>query len=286
MNYGTNGFAKIGPNTDFANGRGTQLKEFKNQYPNFTHSTYFWAMLSIFRKEVNQFLNSLLGYMVIIVFLVATGLLFWVFPQGNVMDYGFAEMGAFFNLTPFVFIFLIPAITMRSVAEEKKSGTLEWLLTKPLSEWEILSGKFLAAWVLSLLALLPTLLYFLSLYVLGSPAGNIDAAGVAGSYIGLALLSLVFTAIGIFGSCLTDNQLVAFVISVFLSYFFYSGLSSIAEIDIWARSSVFIHFLSLDGHFQALGKGLIDARDVFYLLSLAAAMLSAAKLLLSTRRWS
>jgi ABC-2 type transport system permease protein len=242
-------------------------------------------MLSIFRKEVNQFLNSLLGYMVLIVFLVATGLLFWVFPQGNVLDYGFAEMGSFFNLTPFVFIFLIPAITMRSFAEEKKSGTLEWLLTKPLSEWDILGGKFLAAWFLSFLALLPTLIYFISLFVLGAPTGNIDAAGVSGSYIGLLLLSLVFTSIGIFGSCLTDNQLVAFVISVFLCYFFYSGISSIAGIDIWAKSSLILSYFALDTHFQALGKGLIDFRDVLYFISLAIALLAASKIILSSRRW-
>jgi ABC-2 type transport system permease protein len=242
-------------------------------------------MLSIFRKEVNQFLNSLLGYMVLVVFLVATGLLFWVFPQGNVLDYGFAEMGSFFNLTPFVFIFLIPAITMRSFAEEKKSGTLEWLLTKPLSEWDILGGKFLAAWFLSFLALLPTLIYFISLFILGAPTGNIDAAGVTGSYIGLLLLSLVFTSIGIFGSCLTDNQLVAFVISVFLCYFFYSGISSIAGIDIWAKSSLILSHFALDTHFQALGKGLIDFRDVLYFISLAIALLAASKIILSSRRW-
>jgi ABC-2 type transport system permease protein len=242
-------------------------------------------MLSIFRKEVNQFLNSLLGYMVLVVFLVATGLLFWVFPQGNVLDYGFAEMGSFFNLTPFVFIFLIPAITMRSFAEEKKSGTLEWLLTKPLSEWDILGGKFLAAWFLSFLALLPTLIYFISLFILGAPTGNIDAAGVTGSYIGLLLLSLVFTSIGIFGSCLTDNQLVAFVISVFLCYFFYSGISSIAGIDIWAKSSLILSHFALDTHFQALGKGLIDFRDVLYFISLAIALLAARKIILSSRRW-
>lgn len=243
-------------------------------------------MFSIFRKEVNQFLNSLLGYMVLVVFLIATGLLFWVFPQGSVLDYGFAEMGAFFNLTPFVFIFLIPAITMRSVAEERKAGTLEWLLTRPLSEWQILSGKFLAAWVLSILALVPTVLYFISLYILGSPQGNIDSAGVAGSYLGLSLLSLVFTSIGIFGSCLSDNQLVAFVISVFLCYFFYSGISSLAAIDIWAKGSVVLGYLSLDNHYQSLGKGLIDLRDVSFFISITAILLLAAKLILSSRRWS
>ena len=177
-------------------------------------------MWTIFRKEVNQFLNSLLGYMVLAIFLIATGLLFWVFPENSVLEYGFAEMSGFFSLTPFVFIFLVPAITMRTFAEEKKAGTLEWLLTKPLSEGQILVGKFLASWALVLLALLPTLVYYFSLWILGSPQGNIDSAGVTGSYLGLVLLAGVFSSIGIFGSSLTDNQLVAFMVSVFLCFFF------------------------------------------------------------------
>lgn len=242
-------------------------------------------MLGIFRKELNQFLNSLLGYIVLMVFLLATGLLFWVFPQGNVLSYGFAEMGSFFNLTPFVFIFLIPAITMRSIAEEKRTGTMEWLLTKPLSEWQIIGGKFLASWTLALFALIPTLIYFISLYQLGQPQGNIDAAGVAGSYLGLCLLAMVFTAIGIFGSSLTDNQLVAFVLSVFSCYFFYAGLSSLAQIDIWSDASVVLQFLALDVHFQALGKGLIDFRDVFYFLSITILLLAASKTTLHSHRW-
>jgi ABC-2 type transport system permease protein len=242
-------------------------------------------MFSIFRKELNQFLNSILAYFVFVVFLVASGLLFWVFPQGNVLAYGFAEMGSFFSLTPFVLIFLIPAITMRAIAEEKRTGTLEWLLTRPLSEWEIIGGKFLAAWVLSLLALLPTIIYFLSLYYLGSPQGNIDAAGVAGSYVGLALLAMVFTSIGIFGSCLSDNQLIAFVLSVFFCYFLYSGLSSIAGIDIWSRASFFLQYLALDLHFQAMGKGLIDVRDLVYFLSVTLILLASGRFMLSSRRW-
>jgi ABC-2 type transport system permease protein len=242
-------------------------------------------MFTIFKKEVNQFLNSLLGYMVLVVFLVATGLQFWVFPGNNVLDYGFAEMSGFFGLTPLVFIFLIPAITMRTFAEEKKSGTLEWLLTKPLSEWSILFGKFLACWFLVILALLPTLFYFLSLWLLGSPVGNIDAAGVSGSYVGLILLAGVFCGIGIFGSCLTDNQLVAFVLSVFLSFLMYSGFSSVANIDVWSAASPVLTYLSLDFHYQALGKGLIDLRDVVYFLSVTSLMLFASRLTLSSRLW-
>jgi len=242
-------------------------------------------MWTIFRKEINQFLNSLLGYLVLVIFLVASGLLFWVFPDSSVLEYGFAEMTSFFSFIPFVFIFLIPAITMRSFAEEKKSGTLEWLLTKPLNEWSIIMGKFMAAWFLVFIALVPTLIYFWSLWILGSPSGNIDAAGISGSYIGLLLLAAVFSAVGIFGSSLTDNQLVAFVVSVFFCYFFYSGFHAISAIDVWSSASSVLEYLGLDFHYQALGKGLIDFRDVFYLCSVAVAMLFGTRLILTSRRW-
>lgn len=242
-------------------------------------------MWTIFRKEVNQFLNSLLGYMVLAIFLIATGLLFWVFPESSVLDYGFAEMSGFFSLTPYVFIFLVPAITMRSFAEEKKAGTLEWLLTKPLSESQILLGKFLASWALVLLALAPTLIYFCSLWILGSPQGNIDSAGVTGAYIGLVLLAGVFSSIGIFGSSITDNQLVAFVVSVFLCFLLYSGFGSAASINVWSNLSGTIAYLGLDYHYQALGKGLIDLRDVIYFASVVAIMLLSSLLVLHSRFW-
>ena len=242
-------------------------------------------MWTIFRKEVNQFLNSLLGYMVLAIFLIATGLLFWVFPENSVLEYGFAEMSGFFSLTPFVFIFLVPAITMRTFAEEKKAGTLEWLLTKPLSEGQILVGKFLASWALVLLALLPTLVYYFSLWILGSPQGNIDSAGVTGSYLGLVLLAGVFSSIGIFGSSLTDNQLVAFMVSVFLCFFLYSGLGSAASINVWSSASGLLAYLGLDYHYQALSKGLIDFRDVIYFISVLTLMLLSTLLVLHARLW-
>ena len=242
-------------------------------------------MWIIFKKEINQFLNSLLGYLVLVIFLVASGLLFWVFPESSVLEYGFAEMNSFFSFIPFVFIFLIPAITMRSFAEEKKSGTLEWLLTNPLIEWYIIFGKFLAAWFLVFIALVPTLIYFWSLWVLGSPTGNIDSAGVSGSYIGLLLLAAVFSAIGILGSSITDNQLVAFVLSVFFSYFLYAGFQAISTINVWSNASTVLEYLGLDYHYQALGKGLIDLRDVLYLVSVAVAMLFGTRLIILSRRW-
>src|SRR5688572_30150762 len=184
-------------------------------------------MIQVAVKEFRSFLNSLIAYIVIGVFLTSLGLLMWVFPETSVMEYGFADMDTLFSLGPYVLIFLIPAITMRSFAEEVKSGTMELLLTKPLTDWDIILGKFFACFLLVLFALLPTLIYYLSIYILGDPAGNIDTPGVIGSYIGLLLLGGVFSAIGIFASSITPNQIVAFIVAAFLCYLAYAGFESL-----------------------------------------------------------
>lgn len=230
-------------------------------------------MLSIFRKELNSFLNSLIAYLVVLIFLVTTGIFLWIFPETNVIDYGYAEMDVFFSTAPYVFLFLVPAITMRSFAEEKRVGTLEILLTKPLTYMDIIGGKYLAAILLVFITLLPTLTFYLSLYRLGQPVGNIDSAGVFGSYIGLFLLGSVFAAIGIFCSSLTDNQIVAFIIAAFLSFVLYYGVGAMANIDIWGKTSLFIKKLGIDHHYTAMSKGLIDSRDLLYFLSVIALFL-------------
>jgi ABC-2 type transport system permease protein len=235
-------------------------------------------MFAIFKKELNSFLNSLLGYIVLAVFLTAIGLIFWVFPDTNVLDYGFADMGTFFNLTPYIFMFLVPAITMRAFADEVKTGTIELLLTKPLSLWQLVLGKFLASWALIGIALLPTLIYYYSVYQLGGPVGNIDSAAVWGAYIGLFLLGGVFAAIGVFTSALTDNQVVAFVLGVFVSFILYLGISSIAQLDFWESWRYTLSQFGLDTQYNALGKGLVDARNVVYLLSIMGAMLFFTKM--------
>lgn len=164
-------------------------------------------MLQIFSKEFSSFLNSLIAYVVVGVFLLAMGLLMWVFPDSSVLDYGYADMSTLFSLGPYVLIFLIPAITMRSFSEEKKAGTMELLFTKPLTDWDIILGKFLASFALVLMALLPTLVYYYSLYTLGNPRGNIDTPGIIGSYIGLAMLAAAFSAIGVMASAMSSNQI-------------------------------------------------------------------------------
>ena len=225
-------------------------------------------MLAIFRKEVNQFFSSPIAYIIMGVFLTALGLLLWVFPDTSLLENGYADMGTFFNLTPYVMLFLVPAITMRAIADEVRSGTLEWLLTKPVSRWGVVVGKFLASWLLVVLTLLPTLLYYVTLYQLGAPAGNIDSAGVFGSYIGLILLSGVFVSVGLWASSLNDNQVVAFVLGVFFCFLLYAGLSALAGLSILGSVAYYLSSFALDEQYRALGRGVIDSRNVVYLFSL------------------
>ena len=240
-------------------------------------------MIRVFAKEFNSYLNSLIAYLVISVFLIGIGLLLWVFPETSVLDYGFADMDTLFAMGPYVFIFLIPAITMKSFAEEKKLGTMELLLTKPLTDWSIVLGKFFAAFALTIVSLLPTLIYYFSIYRLGSPAGNIDTAGVIGSYIGLALLASVFCAIGVCASSLTSNQIVSFILAAFFCFIFYNGFDSMATLT--TASALLIKQLGILYHYEALSKGLIDSRDVIYFLTVCGLMLLGAKTVIGSRQW-
>lgn len=242
-------------------------------------------MLSILKKEINSFLNSLIAYMAIIVFLIAIGMFMWVFPETSVLDYGFADLETLFSMAPYIFMFLIPAITMRSFAEEKKTGTIELLLTKPLTDTQIIIGKYLAAVFLVLISLIPTLIYFISIYQLGNPIGNVDVAGVIGSYIGLFLLGSVFCAIGVFASSITDNQILSFIIGTFLCFLIYEGFSYIATVNVWSNFSYYIEQLGISYHYSSISKGLIDSKTLLYFISVIYIMLSATKLVLGSRKW-
>lgn len=241
-------------------------------------------MFNIYRKEISSFLSSFIAYIIIAVFLVAMGLLVWVFPETNVLDYGYADMGSFFDVAPFVLMFLIPAITMKMLAEEVNSGTIEILFVKPVTKLQIIGGKYLAALTLVAIAILPTLVYYFSLSELASPTGNIDAAGIAGSYIGLFLLAAVFSALGILTSAFTNNQVIAFVIAAFLSFIFFTGLNSLAGINVWSSLSLPLSKLSLEYHYNALSKGLLDSRDILYFITVIAGLLYFSKLTLAYKR--
>jgi ABC-2 type transport system permease protein len=241
-------------------------------------------MFAILRKEFNAFLSSPVAYVVMGVFLVATGLFVWVFPDSSVLDYGYADLQTLFNIAPWIFLFLIPAITMRTFAEEKKAGTIELLLTRPLTDGQILGGKFLACLLLTLLALLPTLLYYYSVYQLGNPTGNIDSAATVGSYLGLALLAGVFVAMGVFASAITRDQIIAFLVAVVGCFLVYSGFDSLASV-FEGGPAYYIGQLGIAAHYRDISKGLIDSRDLTYFFSLMAGLLLATRLVLQSRNW-
>jgi len=222
----------------------------------------------ILKKEITAYLSSLVAYITIGAFLLVMGLLLWVFPESSILDYGYAGLDGLFSTAPYLLMFLIPAITMRSLAEERREGTFELLATRPLTNTQIVLGKYLACVVLLLFTLLPTLFYYYTVYQLGLPVGNVDTGGVIGSYIGLFLLGCAFTAIGIFASGVTKNQIIAFVIAVFLCFFFYSGFDSLGGMLSLQDSS--IQQLGITEHYQSVSRGVLDTRDLAYFIILSA----------------
>jgi len=241
-------------------------------------------MRTILFKEINEFLDSLIAYVVIGIFLTGIGLLMWIFPDTNVLDYGYASMETLFSLGPYVFMFLIPAITMKSFAEEKRAGTIELLYTLPFKDIDIIGGKFLAGFLLVVFSVLPTIIYYHSLSYLGNPVGNLDTAGIIGSYIGLVLLGGIFTALGIFASALTGNQIVSFMLSAFLCFTLYTGLDAIASINLWTDTSYLIRQVGILSHYESLSKGLIDFADVAYFLSMIVMIIYFTKVVLNLQR--
>lgn len=223
-------------------------------------------MYALLTKEFRSFFASPVGYMVISLFLVLNGLFLWVFKGDyNILDYGFSDLTGFFNLAPWILLFLIPAITMKSFSEEFKLGTLEILVTKPIGLLEIVAGKYFGTLSVSLIALLPTFLYVYSIWQLGNPPGNIDLGSTFGSYIGLVFLMMAYTAIGLFASTLTGNQIAAFILAVFLAFLFYFGFEGIASIT---EFPFYIEEWGMKAHFESIGRGVIDTRDLIYFISL------------------
>lgn len=239
-------------------------------------------MRSLFLKEINAFFGSLTGYLVLALFLVALGLIVWVFPESSVLDYGFADLESLFSYTPYVFTFLIPALSMRSISEERKTGTWELLRTSPLSLSKIILAKYLALLALVFLAVLPTLLYAYSIVQLGDPVGNLDLAGFFGSWIGLLMIGATFAAVGLFASALTSQQVVAFVLGVFLCFVLYFGFTALAEM-LTGEVAYWVEELSLSYHYNSLSRGVVDSRDVFFLLGMVWVFLGSSVLVLRNK---
>lgn len=238
-------------------------------------------MRALYFKEIKSFLSSIIGYIFILIYLIASGLLHWVMPNNkylyaNLLEGGESSLIPFFDISPFIFMILIPAITMRMIAEERRSGTIELLFTRPISDINILLAKYFAGVTLVLISIIPTLIYYLSMHYLGSPVGIIDDGATITSYIGLILLGSVFVAIGIFSSSLTNNQIVAFIIGVFLCFLFYSGLSLLGSYVLLGKFDTVIQYVSLSFHYDSIMKGVIVTSDLVFFISIIGLFIFAA----------
>ena len=242
-------------------------------------------MLAIFKKEINLFFSSLIGYISIGVFLALTGMFMWILPNFNIFDYGFASLEQLFTIGPYVFWFLIPAITMRSFAEEQKTGTIEIISTKPITDFQIVAGKYLAGLVLILFSLLPTLLYLYTISDLAMPQGNVDSGAAWGSYLGLFFIGGAYLAIGLFASSITDNQIVSFILGMFLCFFFFQLLDFMKEISFLTSFDTFFDAISLQYHYNSISRGVLDTRDLIYFLSFIGVFLFSTKTVIASRKW-
>lgn len=225
-------------------------------------------MFSICKKELHQFFSNLTGYIAIILFLLVNGLFLFVLKDSNIFDFGYASLDKFFELAPWVLIFLVPAITMRSISDEFKSGTFEILQTRPLTRWQITYGKYLSVLVVMVFVIVPTFIYIVTIKSL-SAAGSIDGGGITGSYIGLYLLAAVFAAIGLCCSSFTQNAVVAFLVSAFACLILYFGFNAVSKLPVFAgKADYYIEMLGIDFHYRSISRGLVDTRDVIYFISL------------------
>lgn len=243
-------------------------------------------MKSLFLKEIAGFFSSITGYIVIIVFLVINGLFLWIFPgEMNVLDSGYATLDTLFVIAPWVFLFLIPAITMRSFADEQRSGNLELLLTRPLNDLQIVLAKFFANCVVALLSILPTLVFFLAVQSLSVEGQGMDPGATWGSYTGLLLLASVYCSIGIFASSLTENSIIAFILAVGICFFLYIGFNSVGYLSPEGTTGNFIINLGIDAHYRSMQRGVIDSRDLLYFISVIIIFIYATRIRLRSRNW-
>ncbi len=240
-------------------------------------------MRALYFKEIKSFLGSIIGYIFILIYLIASGLFHWVISYNtNLLEGTEADLIPFFNLSPVIFLILIPAITMRSIAEERRTGTIELLFTRPISDLKILLAKYFAGVTLLIIALIPTLIYYISMYYLGSPVGVIDGGATFTSYIGLILLGSTFVAIGIFASSLTSSQIVAFILSMFLCWIFFDGFKLLGSFNLMGKFDYVIQYTSLSYHYDAIKRGVIDTSDLVYFFSIIGLFIFAALTVIKT----
>jgi ABC-2 type transport system permease protein len=240
-------------------------------------------MKALYFKEIRSFLSSVIGYVFILIFLITSGLFHWVISYDtNLLEGSESDLIPFFNLSPTIFLILIPAITMRSIAEERKNGTIELLFTRPISDLNVLLAKYFAGVTLVAIALIPTGVFYISMHFLGNPIGVIDDGATITSYIGLLLLGASFVAIGIFSSSLTSSQIVAFILSMFLCWIFYDGLKLLGSFNLMGKFDFVVQYISLSFHYDAIKRGVVDTSDIIYFISIISLFIFAALTVIKT----
>tara|TARA_E500000178_G_C17010215_1_gene750138 strand:- start:89 stop:817 length:729 start_codon:yes stop_codon:yes gene_type:complete len=242
-------------------------------------------MYPIIVKEIQSYFSSLIAYVVISVFLLIVGLFMWIYPNSNVFDFGYANLDTLFLMAPYIFIFLISAITMKSFSEEYRLGTFELLTTTKVTDMQIVLGKFVANFCIVCITLLPTLLYVYTIHHLGAVKGNFDQGATLGSYIGLLLLSTCYISIGMFASSLSKNQIISFLLAMAFCYFFYESFKRLSELQIFGKNGFIIEWLGIDYHYFSVSRGVIDSRDLLYFLGFVAIFLGCTKWRFSSRLW-
>ena len=242
-------------------------------------------MIALFKKEISVFFSSLIGYLIIGIFLLINSILLWSdFSDMNILSYGYADIDIFFTTAPLFFLIFIPAMSMRVFTEEYSSGTIETLITKPITELQIVIAKFLAVFVLVLFAILPTLIYVASIYYLGESVGNLDLAGIIGSYIGLIFLCALFSAISIYASSLSSNQIISFVLAILLSTLFYFGFDALSELSFVQNFDLFFQQIGISFHYEMMSKGLVKLSDIIYFVSFTVLFIKLTELVITERK--
>ena len=225
-------------------------------------------MIALFKKEISVFFSTLIGYLIIGIFLLVTSVLLWSeFSSLNILEYGYADMDSFFSIAPLLFLLFIPAVSMRIFTEEYSNGTMETLITKPITAFQIVLGKFLAVFILVLFAIVPTLIYAVSIYYLGESIGNLDLAGISGSYLGLILLCTLFSAVSVCASSIASNQITAYVLAILLNTLFYFGFDLLSEVSIFQNIDLMVQKIGISFHYEMMSKGLLRFADIVYFLS-------------------
>lgn len=242
-------------------------------------------MPAILKKELWRYFSSWTAWVITAVFSVVSALFLFFFENNfNIFDIGIASLQSFFTLAPWIFMFLIPALSMQSIAEEEQKGTLQWLFAQPLRISEILWGKFLAVWVVGFICLMPSLVYLYTIYVLGVPEGNLDWGMTWGNYLGTIVLLGSFSALGILASAIANNQIVAYLIGLFLNFIFWFGFDQLASFRLMGSADYFIQNLGFQYHFSSFARGLIDTRDLFYFILIMVLSLSLSHLFIKRKK--